>query len=61
MNQQNNEAAHEFNHLGVMLESTDSWKKQKTLAKINRYSALAATDKCISVTPNNHTLQKLWL
>jgi hypothetical protein len=30
MNEQNNEAAHEFNHLGIKLERTGSWIKQKT-------------------------------
>lgn len=61
MNEHNNEATHEFNHLGSMLDSTGSWNKQKTLAKTNRYPALVDTDKCISVTPNHHTLQKLQL
>jgi len=61
MNEQNNEAAHYFNHLGIMLVRIGSWNKQKTLAKTNSYPALVHTDKCISVTPNNHTLQTLWL
>jgi hypothetical protein len=52
---------HEFNHLGIMLERTGSWIKQKTLAQTNTYPALVDTDKRISVTPNNHTLQILWL
>jgi hypothetical protein len=41
MNEHNNEAAHQFNHLGSMLESTGSWNKQETLAKTNRYPGLA--------------------
>jgi len=61
MNEQNNEAAHEFYHLGITLERTGSWIKQKTVAKTSSYPALVDTDKCISVTPNNHTLQILWL
>ena len=33
MNRQNNEAAHEFYHLGITMERKGSWIKQKTLAK----------------------------
>jgi hypothetical protein len=61
MNEQNNEAAHEYNYLGIKLERTGSWIKQKTLAKTNSYPGLVDTHKCVSLTSNNHILQILWL
>jgi len=61
LNEQNNEAAHEFNHLGITLERAGSWIKKKTLDKTNSYPGLVDTTKCVSLTPNNHILQILWL
>jgi hypothetical protein len=52
VNGQNIEVVDEFNYLGVTLDSTGSWNKQKTLAKIKGYQALRAIDKCIAVTPD---------
>jgi hypothetical protein len=46
----NIEVVDKFNYLGVTLDSTGSWNKQKTLAKMKGYQALRATDKCIVVT-----------
>jgi hypothetical protein len=40
------------NYLGVILESTGHWNKQKTLARAQGYQALVAIDQCTSVTPN---------
>jgi hypothetical protein len=36
----------------VTLDSTGSWNKQKTLAKMKGYQVLRATDKCIVLAPN---------
>jgi hypothetical protein len=52
VNGQNIEVVDKFNYLGVTLDSTGSWNKQKTLAKMKGYQALKATDKSIAVTPD---------
>jgi hypothetical protein len=52
VNGQSIEVADKFNYLGVTLDSTGSWNKQKTLAKVKGYQALRPTDTRISVTPN---------
>ena len=41
-----------FNYLGVTLDKTGSWNKQKNLAKMKGYQALRTIDKCVSVTSN---------
>jgi hypothetical protein len=52
VNGQNIEVVDKFNYLGVTLDSTGSWNKQKTLAKMKGHQALRATDKCTAVTPD---------
>jgi hypothetical protein len=52
MNWQNTEVVDKFNFLGVTLESTGGWNKEKTLAKTEGYRAVIPTDKCISVHPS---------
>jgi hypothetical protein len=52
VNRQNIEVVDKCTYLGVTLESTGSWNKQKTLARDKGYRALVAINKCISVTPN---------
>jgi hypothetical protein len=44
VNGQNIEVAGKFNYLGVTLDSTGSWNKQKTSAKMKRYQAFRAID-----------------
>jgi hypothetical protein len=53
VNGQNIEVVDEFNYLGVTLDSTGSWNKQKTSAEMKGYQVLRAIDKCIAVTPDN--------
>jgi hypothetical protein len=52
VNGQNIEVAGKFNYLGVTLDSTGRWNKQKILAKMKGYQAFTAIDKCIAVTPD---------
>jgi hypothetical protein len=44
VNGKNIQVADKFNYLGVMPDSTGSWNKQKTLAKMKGYQALRAID-----------------
>jgi hypothetical protein len=41
---QNIKVVDEFNYLGVRLDSTGRWNKQKTSAKMKGYQALRAID-----------------
>jgi hypothetical protein len=49
INGQNLEVVDNFNYLGVTLENTGSWNKQKMLAKSKGYQVLVAVDTSISV------------
>jgi hypothetical protein len=44
------------------MESTGGWNKQKILAKPKEYHAVAAIDKCVSVTLNikDHMLENIY-
>jgi hypothetical protein len=52
VNGHNIEVVDKFNNLGVTLDSTGRWNKQKTLAKMKGCQALRVIDKCIAVTPD---------
>jgi hypothetical protein len=47
VNGQNIEVVDTFNSLGVTLDSTGSWKKQKILAEMKGSQALRTIDKCM--------------
>lgn len=52
MNGQNVEFLDELNYLGVALESSRGWKKQKTSPKTKGYQAFVVLKKRVSVTPS---------
>jgi hypothetical protein len=48
VNGQNIEVVDKLNYLGLTLDNTGDWDKQKILAEVKEYPVLRAIDKCIS-------------
>jgi hypothetical protein len=52
MGGQNIQIIDKFKYLGITLENTGRWKKQKASIKAKGNQVLTAIDKCLVTTPN---------
>jgi hypothetical protein len=52
MENQQIEVVKEIDYLGVTLESSGGWSKQKAKQKVKRIQSLVAIDKCLTRTPD---------